>query len=133
MPKTKKILQQIAPSNPVIAPVSITQITHPKKKLFIEHYYATDGNVSFCTQAVKVSRKTFYNWVESDPIFAELIREQKQLLLDSMDQRLRERAKSEKGTTELIFWLKTHHQEYKQNDTFAYRDGDKEFVLTRGR
>lgn len=133
MPKKQKILQQIAPSNPVIAPLSISQISHPKKRTFLEHYYSTDGNISFCTQAVGVSRHTFYDWCKNDPIFSELIAEQKKKLLDDMDERLRNRAKSEKGTTELIFWLKTHHNEYKQNDTFAYRDGDKEFILTRGR
>lgn len=113
-------------------PVSISQITHPKKKAFLEIFYATDGNVSECTRTVGVSRKLFYHWLSRDPVFNELINQQKEMLLDDMDMRLRNRAKSVKGTAELIFWLKTHHRDYRQKETIGFKDGEKEFILSRG-
>jgi DNA-binding protein Fis len=135
--KKQKIPQQLAQSNPkspvTVKAVLISQVKHPIKRRFLEQFYATDGNVSACTQSLGIHRHTYYDWVKNDEIFRYLIEEQKRKLLDDLDHQLVQRAKSEKGTTELIFWLKTHHQDYKQNDTFAYRDNDKEFILTRGR
>lgn len=135
---TKKISQDIAESSQIIelthaSPLElVARITHPVKKIFLEHFYANDGNVSLCTSACGIHRRTFYHWMETDPDFNELITEQRKQLLDDMDSRLRERAKTVRGTAELIFWLKTHHPDYQSKDTIAYRDNDKEFVLTRG-
>jgi hypothetical protein len=137
MPKTKKkIAKLIAPSPPDNKEYSIEQITHPKKRLFLEHFYATDGNVSKTTKAIKIHRRCYYNWLETDPAFNYLIQEQKAQLLDEIDEICRNNAKSgsKESVTERIFWLKTHHPEYKQQDTLAYKDSNgNQFVLSRGR
>jgi hypothetical protein len=132
----KHIPQSIAPSpiKPVkIKLYTIDQITHPKKKLFIETYYATNGNVTATTKAVKVHRRSFYNWLDTDPCFKALIDEQRAQLLDEIDEVCRNTAKTKQGITDRIFWLKTHHPEYQQRDTMAFKDSQgNQFVLTRG-
>jgi hypothetical protein len=130
MKKTKQSklekVQDVAPS--------IEQILHPQKRLFIETFYATDGNVSATTKAVKVHRHTFYDWYKNDPIFSALIDEQKKQLMDEIDAICRSNAKKDQGITERIFWLKTHHPEYQQKDVLAYKDAQgNQFVLSRGR
>ena len=116
-----------------VAP-SIEQIEHPLKRLFIETFYATDGNVSATTKAVKVHRRTYYEWMNKDPIFFALIEEQKKQLLDEIDAICKSNAKKDQGVTERIFWLKTHHPEYQQKDVLAYKDAQgNQFVLSRGR
>lgn len=112
---------------------SIDQITHPKKKLFLEHFYATDGNVTQTTKAVKIHRRSFHHWMTTDPCFKHLIQEQRQQLLDDIDALCRSQAKKPHGVTERIFWLKTHHPDYQQKDTLAFRDSlGNQFVMTRG-
>lgn len=130
MPKTKpsKVdkVQDVAPS--------IEHISHPQKKLFLETFYAVDGNVTATTKAVKVSRHTFYDWYKNDLTFQLLIDEQKKQLLDEIDAICRGNAKKDQGITERIFWLKTHHPEYQQKDVLAYKDAQgNQFVLSRGR
>lgn len=112
---------------------SIELITHPKKKLFLEHFYATDGNVTQTTKAVKIHRRSFYEWLNTDPCFKYLINEQRAQLLDDIDALCRSQAKKPHSVTERIFWLKTHHPEYQQKDTLAFRDANgNQFVMTRG-
>lgn len=133
-PKTKAITRletkQIEAKEPEF---SIELITHPLKRLFIETFYATDGNVTKTTKAVGIHRRSYYEWIETDPCFKYLIQEQKQQLLDEIDAICRGQAKETKSVTERIFWLKTHHPEYKQNDTLAFRDAaGNQFVMSRG-
>lgn len=112
---------------------SIEQITHPLKKLFLEHFYATDGNVTATTKAIRVHRRSFYEWMNTDPAFKYLVNEQRQQLLDEIDALCRSQAKKERSVTERIFWLKTHHPDYQQKDTLAFRDSaGNQFVMTRG-
>lgn len=112
------------------------QITHPKKKIALETYYALNGNITRTCKALKIERRTWYNWLENDPVFFEAINEQKQEVLDNLKEEALKRAldPNKENDTMLIFSLKSLHPEFKpQRDTMAYQspDGTK-FVLSRG-
>jgi len=130
--KQAEIVQDAARSNLA----NNLQITHPKKKIALETYYALNGNVSRTCKALKIERRTWYNWLEQDPVFFEAINEQKQEVLDNLKDEALRRAldTSKENDTMLIFSLKSLHPEFKpQRDTMAYQspDGTK-FVLSRG-
>lgn len=134
-----EIVQEVAesPGNELSPPrqITIQQIRHPKKRLFIETFYANDGNVSDTCRKLKIVRDTFYYWLKTDPDFNHLIQEQKNQLMDDISAICTANAKnpSKEGVTERIFWLKTHHPEYRENkESIAFRDRNIEFVLTRG-
>lgn len=142
---TQQIAQSIKPIETLAPPnkpqkqekepkvVTIEQITHPRKRVFIETFYSTDGNISETCRLTKNVRETFYFWMRSDPIFSALINEQKKQLMDEIDQIVKNNARKPQGITERIFWLKTHHPDYKENkESIAYRNNEIEFVLTRG-
>jgi hypothetical protein len=116
-----------------ISPPKPVQIRHPKKRLFIEHLYNLNGNVSAVCKITQISRDTYYHWLKTDNDFNRVIQEQKLQALDEYDQILRNKAKTERGTTELIFFLKTHHPEYKETrEQIAFKQGDSQWVLSRG-
>ena len=43
--------------------------TKKRKRLFIEHWFKSSGNISFLCNQLGMERKTFYRWMENDPAF----------------------------------------------------------------
>lgn len=113
---------------------AITNITHPKKRAFLACYYATNGNATKASKSALIHRRTFYNWLESDPEFKDLIDNQLQELLDQAQDRLINRAlTNEQSPAELIFFLKSRHPDYKpQKETLGIQQGNMRLVVTRG-
>lgn len=115
----------------------ITQITHPKKKAFLEVFYATDGNITKSCNAVSIGRRTYYVWMQNDPLFKELVSEQFNQLLDEIENKVKQEAKNGEGKTALtarIFLLKSRHPDYKpQKETIGFENKDGvRFVISRG-
>ena len=108
-----------------------------KKRHFIEVFWICDGNISKACDNAKISRATYYHWLRNDKQFASMVEEKTNQLNDEMQQILIDKARTDKGTTELIFYLKNKHNDYKpKKETLAVenREGDKvtRFVLSRG-
>ena len=121
-----------------IDPKEIDKLDNIKKKKFIEFYSQDEvrGNVSVACNAVGINRQTYYNWLEKDEVFREIIKEAKLQLCDDMEQVLIGRA-VDKSDTALIYWLKYNHSTYKeqpnvliqQNFGKILEDERKEFGL----
>jgi hypothetical protein len=108
------------------------------KKRFIDFYSRPEvqGNISTTCDAVSINRQTYYNWLEKDENFRDLMKEAKMRMCDEMEQVLISRA-VEKSDTALIYWLKYNHPQYKegpqvliqQNFTKILDEERKEFEL----
>lgn len=48
---------------------TILHKTHNNKKDFLERFKATRGNVSLACESANIGRRTYYDWIESDPEF----------------------------------------------------------------
>lgn len=51
--------------------INLTNLT--KKEHFLRSYAETLGHISNACQTVKISRQTYYNWLEDDPDFKQAI------------------------------------------------------------
>jgi hypothetical protein len=79
-----------------------------KKRAFVETMVKAFGNISQSCNAIGINRRTYYNWMESDPIFHEIISggEFEEMLLDFAESQLvKNIAKGDIAST--IFLLKT--------------------------
>ena len=95
--------------------VEIDKLDNIKKEKFVE-FYARDevrGNVSVTCSAVGISRQTYYDWLEKDETFRNIIKDLKMSMCDDMEQVLVNRA-VDKSDTALIYWLKYNHPQYKE-------------------
>ena len=77
-----------------------------RKKQILELYPKKACNVSAVCSAVGITRKTFYDYVNSDSDFKESIEESKEALLDNAESVLQRKIMGE-DTISLIFFLKT--------------------------
>lgn len=93
----------------------VNKLNNIKKEKFIEFYSRDEvrGNVSMACSAVGISRKTYYDWLEKDKIFRNIIKDLKMQMCDDMEQVLISRA-VDKSDTALIYWLKYNHPQYKE-------------------
>ena len=115
-----------------------TQITHPKKLRFLEYYRETRGHISDCARAVEIERKTYYNWLDTDPVFAMAIAEAEAELNDEMrDALIKKGADGDLGA--IIFYLKNRHPDFKQKYEGAsltkvdvFQIGDAQFTRITG-
>ena len=80
-------------------------ITHPKKRAFLLAYMQT-GVVTAAAKAAKIDRRTVYNWLDSDPDFAEAMEQAKEAVVDMLEHEAIKRATTGKSDTLLIFLLK---------------------------
>lgn len=128
---TKKNLDLL----PYDVQTAITQITQPKKRSFLACYYATNGNITKASKAALIHRRTYYNWLATDPVFKDLIDNQLQELLDQAQDKLITRAlTNDQATAELIFFLKTRHPDYKPlKETIGIQNPNgMKLIVTRG-
>lgn len=77
-----------------------------RKKKILELYSKKACNVSAVCSAVGISRKTFYDYMNTDAEFKEQIEEDKEAILDNAESILQKKIMGE-DTTSLIFFLKT--------------------------
>lgn len=66
----------------------------------------TTGVVTAAAKAAKIDRRTVYNWLDSDPDFAEALEQAKESVIDMLEQEAIKRATTGKSDTLLIFLLK---------------------------
>lgn len=77
-----------------------------KKKNLIDALRKTMGIVSSACETVKIHRSTYYEWLKSDPEFAQAVEAVNDRQIDLVESKLLERIK-EGDTTATIFYLKT--------------------------
>ena len=84
------------------------------KSRFIDHFGKDEVrcNVSLACDATGISRQTFYDWMNDDKDFLNVIEEIKARMRDDMESVLVNRA-VDNSDTALIFWLKNRHPDYK--------------------
>lgn len=102
------------------------------KKRFLEIYKTPEagGNISTVCHTVGINRQTYYNWLEEDEQFRNLMYEAKMEKCDEMEQQLYQRG-YEKDTTALIFWLKNNHPVYKEKQLNQFNQ-QVNYVFTYG-
>ena len=81
-----------------------------KKKNMLNLLEQTLGNVSASCKALGITRKTHYNWLQSDEEYKELDSDIKESVVDFAESKLVENIKKGKETS-LIFFLKTQGKE----------------------
>ncbi len=77
-----------------------------KKEALLENLRAAKGIVSYACDAVGISRKTYYNWYNSDEGFKEEADEIIDYVIDLVEAKLLSNI-SDGDTTAMIFFLKT--------------------------
>lgn len=77
------------------------RITHPKKRAFLAAYAQT-GNVTAAAEAAGIARRTHYDWLESDPVYAEAFAEAQEKAIDLLELEARRRALE--GVDEPVFY-----------------------------
>lgn len=79
-----------------------------KKKAVIELFKKTFGNVTACCEAMKMSRRTFYEWLKDDADFRAEIEniQPDDLIVDFAENALIKKIR-DGDTTAIIFTLKT--------------------------
>src|SRR3990167_2121441 len=93
--------------------LDLTKIDDPKKKLFVQCYRQTFGHITNSCMAVEITRQTYYNWLEKDDIFRDLILHAEYELNDDVREVLVQKA-AEGDLTAVIFYLKNRHPDFKQ-------------------
>ena len=76
------------------------------KRLFLEAYEKSMGNVSASCKAVNLSRQTYYRWLDEDLNFAKLCEDVLESNIDYAETKLMSNIREGKETS-LIFYLKT--------------------------
>jgi hypothetical protein len=79
-----------------------------KKKAFIKAYQEAFGNITVSAKAAGIDRRTYTNWIKSDPEFKAAIDaiEPDELIIDFAENALMKKI-SKGDTTAIIFTLKT--------------------------
>lgn len=78
----------------------------PKKKKFVECLTGTYGLIAHACIKAKISRQTYYNWLQNDPLFAQVCEDVQEKTYDHVENSLLTNIK--KGdTTAIIFYCKT--------------------------
>lgn len=80
--------------------------TEEKKQKFVEQLSKKGWNVTATCKAVRISRKTFYEWCKRDEEFNSLIKDAREEFGDFVEESLYKRIKAG-DTTAIIFALKT--------------------------
>ena len=77
-----------------------------KKKLLIKALTQSLGVVTTACKKAKVSRQTFYNWIDNDPAFKKEVDDITEIALDFAESKLHELI-SENNVPAILFYLKT--------------------------
>ena len=106
-----------------------TNHTLLNKKAFIDLFGSNRCNISKTCKKIGISRCTYYNWIETDPEFANDVEDAREELIDDVEDKLI--ALINKGDVpSTIFFLKTKgkkrgYVEKTETDTHVEIDGAK--------
>ena len=88
--------------------------------------------VQIVCERTGVSRATFYRWKEKDKVFAkqadESLTQGSNLINDLAESHLISRIK-EQDLTAIIFWLKNHHSQYRNEAKTEINVGDNRKII----
>lgn len=93
--------------------VEIDKLDNLKKKTFVALYNQLYGHISNTCQGTGISRQTYYDWLDDDPLFAKAIMESEMNLNDEIRDVLINKAGSG-DMTAVIFYLKKRHPDFKE-------------------
>lgn len=82
-----------------------------KKQTAVQLWRETYGHITNIAAALKISRQTFYSWLEKDKDFAKAITEAEAELNDEMRRALIDQAAGG-NTGAIIFYLKKRHPDF---------------------
>ena len=96
-----------------------------RKKLFLEMFNKSLGNVSLAANAANVDRKTVYNWLANDPSFSTKFDEVREVKVDFVENELLKNIKAGNVTAQ-IFFLKCQGKSrgYIERVEYTGPDGD---------
>lgn len=77
-----------------------------KKKQFLAHLKKGNGIISYACDTCKISRRTYYNWYNSDKKFKDECDDVLESVLDVVESKLLSKI-NDADTTAIIFYLKT--------------------------
>lgn len=80
--------------------------TTDKKETFLKHFEKCLGVVSTACKRTGITRQTYYNWINSDNDFKELVNDIQEAQKDYVESKLIENIEKN-DTTAIIFYLKT--------------------------
>lgn len=95
-----------------------------KKALFLKAFAQSRGIIAPACRAIKLTRPTYYNWMDSDPSFAEEVEAIRQEQIDNVESALLTKI-DEGDTTATIFYLKTKGRDrgYSERTELTGKDG----------
>jgi hypothetical protein len=76
------------------------------KERFLEILAKQAGNVSRACKAMKVNRRTYYNWMENEEAFRFVVEEIQESLIDDAESQL-QKLIGEGNPISILFFLKT--------------------------
>lgn len=97
--------------------VKLAKLDNIKKAEFLKKYRdpAIMGNITTVCHTIQIARQTYYDWLEKDEVFRQMVAEAKMEMCDTAEEVLYARG-LEKDTTALIYWLKNRHPDFKENN-----------------
>lgn len=108
----KDVTKEIVKADLLSTNLDYTKLSDPKKKLFVQAYRATLGHITNSCMTVGITRKTYYDWLEKDEAFRDLILHAEYELNDDVREVLISKA-AEGDLGAVIFYLKNRHPEFK--------------------
>lgn len=95
-----------------------------KKKRLLKSLQQNNGIISHACDAAKISRKTYYEWMQQDEDFATAVDEIQEGVIDVVENELMKQIK-EGNTTASIFFLKTRgkHRGYIERSEVEHKGG----------
>ena len=86
---------------------NLTNLTiSDKKKKFLNVLLSKDFNVSETCKEIKISRQTYYDWLNNDNVFSQCVEDIKEVEIDVVESALQELIKAGNPAA-IIFYLKT--------------------------
>ncbi len=97
-----------------------------QKEEFIEAFAKSLALISSTCRKVGISRPTFYNWYNSDELFAEQIDDIRELCKDSVENEIFKKIK-DGDTAMIIFYAKTRMKDrgYVERQELTGKDGEE--------
>jgi hypothetical protein len=104
--------------------------TSAKKELMIQAMKSSLGNISGSTDQVGINRNTHYNWMKSDPEYAQAIKDCLERSIDFAEASLMKNIQ-DGNTTATIFYLKTKgkNRGYIERQEITGADGTRMFEV----
>jgi len=108
-----------------------TKANTVKKRVFIEKMKKTLGNVTASSEAAKINRCTYYEWLEKDPAFKAAIDAIEESCIDFAESALKKQIE-DGNPTSTIFYLKTKGKRrgYVETQELTGKDG-KDLIPAR--